>query len=65
VNILLECPENKHWRKEICKWWLDINEEVVYRKILSCTNKITLRNVGALLYRVQCKWERTVKKTGI
>jgi hypothetical protein len=19
VNILLECPENKHWRKEICK----------------------------------------------
>jgi hypothetical protein len=65
-HILLECPETKSWRKEmLCKQWLDINEEVVYRKILSCTNKVILRNMGILLYRVQCKWERKVKKIGI
>jgi hypothetical protein len=28
------------WRMEIlCKRWLDINEEIAYRKVLSCTKK--------------------------
>jgi hypothetical protein len=44
---------------------LDINEEVAYRKMLRCTNKMTIKNMGKLLFRVQCKWERKVKKTGI
>jgi hypothetical protein len=37
-HILLECPETKDWRMEmLCKRWLDINEEIAYRKVLSCT----------------------------
>jgi hypothetical protein len=27
----------------MCKRWLDINEEVAYRKMLSCTNKVTVK----------------------
>jgi hypothetical protein len=27
----------------MCKRWLDINKEVSYRKMLSCTNKIPLQ----------------------
>jgi hypothetical protein len=27
----------------MCKRWLDINEEEAYRKILSCTNKMTVK----------------------
>jgi hypothetical protein len=39
-HILLVCPETKDWRTEmLCKRWLDINEEVAYRKVLSCTKK--------------------------
>jgi hypothetical protein len=42
-HIFLECPETKNWRMEMCKRWLDINEEVAYRKMLSCTNKVTVK----------------------
>jgi hypothetical protein len=37
-HILLECPETKNWRTEMCKRWLDINEKVAYNKMQSCTN---------------------------
>jgi hypothetical protein len=49
----------------MCKRWLDINQEVAYRKMLSCTNKMMVNNMGKFLFRVPCKWERKVKKTGI
>jgi hypothetical protein len=66
THILLECPGTKIWGTEmLCKRRLDINEEVVYRKMLSCTNKMTVKNMVKFLFRVQCKWERMVKKTGI
>jgi hypothetical protein len=43
-HILLECPENNDWRMEmLCKRWLDINEKIVYRKVLSCTKKMTVK----------------------
>jgi hypothetical protein len=36
-HILLECPETNDWRMEmLCKRWLDINEDIAYRKVLSC-----------------------------
>jgi hypothetical protein len=39
-HILLECPETKDWRTGmLCKRWLDINIEVAYSKVLSCTKK--------------------------
>jgi hypothetical protein len=50
---------------EMCKKWLDVNEEVAYRKMLSCRSKMMVENMGKFLFRVQCKWERKVKKTRI
>jgi hypothetical protein len=39
-HILLVCPETNDWRmKMLCKRWLDIKEEIAYRKVLSCTKK--------------------------
>jgi hypothetical protein len=49
----------------MCKRWLGFYEEVAYKKMLSCTNKMTVRNRGKFLFRVLCEWERKVKKTGI
>jgi hypothetical protein len=61
-RILLECPETNDWRMEmLCKRWLDINEEIAYRKMLSCTNKIMVKNIETFLLGVQCKWGRRVK----
>jgi HKD family nuclease len=53
-HILLECPETKKWRTEmLCKRYLSINEEVAYKKMLSCTNKMTVKNMGRFLFRIQ------------
>jgi hypothetical protein len=44
---LLECPDTKNCRTEMsCKRWFDINEEVAYRKMLSCTNKMMVKKYG-------------------
>jgi hypothetical protein len=37
---------------EESKRWLDMNEEVAYRKMLSCTNKMMVKNMGKFLFRV-------------
>jgi hypothetical protein len=52
-------PETRNWKTEmLCKRWLEIYEEVAYRKMLSCTNKMTVKDMGKFLIRVHCKWER-------
>jgi hypothetical protein len=42
--------------------WLNINEDVACKRIITCTNVAELRNrpVGKQLYEIRCKWE-TVK----
>jgi hypothetical protein len=47
-HILLECQETKNWNTEMCKRWLDINEEAAHRKMLSCTNKLTVKKYGKI-----------------
>jgi hypothetical protein len=38
-HILLKCSETKKWREEsINSKWLNINEDLADRKIISCTN---------------------------
>jgi hypothetical protein len=65
-HILLECPETKDWKMEMLrKRWLDINEEIAYRKVLRCTKKMMVKNIGKLLFMVKCKWEGKVKNLGI
>jgi hypothetical protein len=65
-HILLECLETNDWRMEmLCERWLDINEEMVYKKVLSCTKNMMVKNIGKFLFRVKCKREGKVKKLGI
>jgi hypothetical protein len=65
-HILLECPETKDRRMEmLCKRLLDINKEIAYKKVFSCTKKMMVKNIGKFLFRVKCKWEGKVKKLGI
>jgi hypothetical protein len=50
----------------LCKRWLDIYEEIAFRKVLSCTKKKKMvKNIGKFLFRVKCKWKGKVKKLGI
>jgi hypothetical protein len=37
----------------LCKRWLDINEEIAYRKVLSCTIEMMVKNIGKFLFRVK------------
>jgi hypothetical protein len=47
-HILLECPETNDWRMEmLCKRWLDINEEIAYRKVL-----IYIKNYGKKYWKI-------------
>jgi hypothetical protein len=41
--------------------WLRLNEWIVYKKIINCTNVIELRNVGSYLYKIKCKWENKIR----
>jgi hypothetical protein len=38
-HTLLKCSETKKWREKcVNNNWLNINEDLAYRKIISCTN---------------------------
>ena len=41
--------------------WLNMNKEVAYRKIVRCTNKDQIRNVGSYLDKVKYKWFNRTK----
>jgi hypothetical protein len=46
-HILLRCPETKMWRSEfLSKERLNMNEKLVYRKIMNCTNRTQIKNIG-------------------
>jgi hypothetical protein len=40
--------------------WLTINEEIVHKKIVNCTNTLKIRNISSYLYRIKCKWENII-----
>jgi hypothetical protein len=45
VHILLKCSETRKWREQFLSIkWLRLNEWIVYKKIINCTNIIELRN---------------------
>jgi hypothetical protein len=41
--------------------WLDINEDLAYRKIISCTNVNKIKSLGKYLFKTKCKWENKVR----
>jgi hypothetical protein len=62
-HILLICPETKKWRMQfINKKWLCINEELAYKKIVNCANKVHIIHLGEYLDKVKHKWESRVRK---
>jgi hypothetical protein len=63
VHILLKCPETRRLREHVLsRKWLTINEEIAYKKIISCTNTLEIRNAGSYLYKFKCKSENRIKK---
>jgi HKD family nuclease len=47
MHIPLKCPEMKKQREELVgSKWLNINEDIAYRKIISCTN-VTMTKTNA------------------
>jgi hypothetical protein len=46
-DMLLKCPETKDWREDlVCSKWLNINEDMACRKIISCTNVTKTKTIG-------------------
>ena len=56
VHKLLNCLETENWRmKYLNGKWLGMNREVAYRKVLNCTNRGQIRNLGRYLDRIKYK----------
>jgi len=56
VHILLDCLEARNCRmKYLNDKWLSMNKEVAYRKIIRCTNKDQIRNLGRYLDTIKYK----------
>jgi hypothetical protein len=54
--------EAKKWReKYVHSNWLNINEDLAYKKIISCNNASRLKAIGKYLFKTKCKWESKVK----
>jgi hypothetical protein len=34
-----------------------MNENIAYRKIISCTNATKIKTIGKYLFKTKCKWE--------
>jgi hypothetical protein len=48
--MLLRCPVTEKCQEEfVCSKWLNINEGIPYRKIISCTNAMKMKTTGKYL----------------
>jgi hypothetical protein len=51
----------KKWKEKLLSSkWLNINEDIVYKRIISCTYVADLRNIGKYLYKIRSKWENKI-----
>jgi hypothetical protein len=62
-HMLLKCPEIKKWREFICSKRLNINENTVYRKIISSTHVTKMKTIQKYLFKTTCKWESNLGGT--
>jgi hypothetical protein len=59
--IKINCSETKKWMEEcVNSNWLNINEDLGYRKIISCTNVNKITSLTKYLFKTKCKWENKV-----
>jgi hypothetical protein len=62
IHILLKCSGKRKWREQFLRRkWLRLNEWIVYKKIIICTDIIELRNIGSYPYKIKCKWENQIR----
>jgi hypothetical protein len=66
VDLYIHSPIHLHgskkWREEWANSnWANINEDLVYKKIICCTNVIRIKLLGKYLFKVKCKWENKVR----
>jgi HKD family nuclease len=62
---LLKCSETKKSKEEcVNSNWLNINEDLAYRKIISCTNVNKIKFLGKYSYlsKTKCNWEKKVRQ---
>jgi hypothetical protein len=60
--IVLKCFETKKWREEyVNSNWLNINEDLAYKKTISCINVNRVKALGKYLFKTKCKWENKVR----
>jgi hypothetical protein len=60
--MLLKCPEMKRRREElVCSKWANTDEDIAYRKIITCTNVTKIKSTGKYLFKTTCKWEIKVR----
>jgi hypothetical protein len=46
VTHILKCLERKMWREIFsCSKWLNINEDMTYKRVINCTNVRDLKNM--------------------
>jgi hypothetical protein len=63
-HIVLKCFETKKRREEYVRVnsdWLNINEDLAYKKIISRINVNRIKALGKYLFNTKCKWENKVK----
>lgn len=61
LNIL-DYLGTRNWRMKILnKKWLNMNKEIAYKKILMCTIKAQIRNLGRYLNKVKYNWFNKTK----
>jgi hypothetical protein len=56
-RVMLKGSTRKKWREQfVCHKWLNINEDMPYKKDTNSTNLVQLKNIGQNLFRTGCKW---------
>jgi hypothetical protein len=61
-HIILKCFKTKKWGEEcVNSNWLNINENLAYKKIISCINVNRIKALGKCLFKTKCKWEKKVR----
>jgi hypothetical protein len=60
-HILLKCSEREKSREGVNSNRLNVNEDLAYRKIISCTNVNKIKSLGTHLLKTTCKWENKVR----
>jgi hypothetical protein len=57
---LLRFPQTNLEIRNFTQKWLNMNEELVHRRIINCTNRTDIRKVEKYLDRIKRKWKNKI-----